>query len=479
MNEEFEQDIIDEGVSGDEPLISHNHSNNNNYSSRSNYSNRGNYSNNNKQRDNNGRRTRGTNLGQRRNNTNNNPIRRNGSSTIGGTNTRNNGSGIKNALDNKLGRSNGFNNSYTNQKGRNNSNQAGTSSRNSSSSSLEEKTTSNRSNSYVNGGVNSVEEDDEDRLKIRIPLILKIQIIVIIILVILALIILFGLFTVLFGGVFSDASASAPYEPTCEKVTVKFCFDKEDGSWVTNWSDEPRDYGRYFSVEDCRVEEEEMDFETYIERVVDGEVGVLNNMEVYKAFAVAARTYALNSLSSCTIRSSSKNQVVIPGEARGTVKQAVQETYHEVLLKEDDTTENGVSLASQIEYDSFRCVDKDDQYYYMAQPTMDDAGEEEGDQIPVEWVHENVPSSAFACAPVGVNGTGHGRGMSQYGALYYAESNPDSTYKDILKHYYGNKIVLFSCGDYDEEAESGGGDESDLDDFESIYKACELLGSFN
>lgn len=377
------------------------------------------------------------------------------------------------------------------------------------------KTANNSGNNNGNNNHNNIpsnsfqtsETEGEGRFKI--PVLVKVKIVIILLVIALFVMVIIALVSSIIG-VFGRASASAPYKPSCETVKVLYCYDKNKNTRTPEdrWSNVPDDYenGDYFSENDCIIEEEEMEFEEYIARVVEGEVGILDNLEVFKAFAVASRTYALNNLNDCTIISSAKKQFAVNYSPGGDVRKAVEETYHEVLFKEDEKSESGVSLASPIEYDSFRCINMDSDYYYMAQPTLDDAGAEEGDQIPVEWVHKNVShyveNGVVPCSPVGSKGIGHGRGMSQYGALYYIESNPDATYNDILKHYYGNRIVMFQCGDYDADAKEDEDindnadedvfdkidetieDEDKMEDlmngeFESVYKACEILGKFD
>lgn len=374
-------------------------------------------------------------------------------------------------------------------------------------SSFSKKNSDNNDNSFLASSKNNYDVDGESndsesgviggKISKKIPLSTKISIIGCIVVVFIVFFLIFSVIALIVDLEFSS-SASAPYEPSCTKVTVKYC-KKEDGKLITNWSDVPSDYesGKFVSVDECfELEEVEMDFEKYVERVVAAEVGGFNNMEVYKALAVAARTYALNSVENCSIRSSTKNQVAIYGEPNSKVKQAVSDTYHEVLLTRDESKEDGVTLAASIEYDAFKCVDKDDEYYYMSQPTLDDAGVEEGDRIPIEWAHKNASgyidkdTNEIPCAPVGVGTVGgHGRGMSQYGALYFMEINPDATYTDILMHYYGKKIVIFSCDVFDEDTtlsdeeiredldEIGIDEESDLGEFASAYKSCGILGN--
>lgn len=430
------------------------------------------------------------------------------------TNSNNNSSNRANSGSNLSNRSNSFNNrrnfGKNSDSGVSNSLRKNNINRNSRRQSLASNNKKNnsfssekkKSNSLISSGgnfdVNDESKDSESgvvagEVTIKIPMAVKISIIGTIVGVAVFVFLIFSVIAAIFGLEVSS-SASAPQDPPCTKVKVKYCRNKETNEIVTKWSDVPKDYesGEYFSVNDCIIEEVEMDFEKYIERVVAGEVGVLKNHEVYKALAVAARTYAFNNIKDCSIRSSTKNQFVLYGEASAEVKKAVDETHNEVLLTMDESKENGVTLASPIEYDAFKCVNKDDEYYYMSQPTYDDAGADEGDKIPIEWVHKNVTyymrDGEVPCAPVGT-GTigGHGRGMSQYGALYYMEVNPDATYTDILMHYYGKRIVIFSCDVFDDienldkdeiqEKFEEFGEDVDLDVFSSAYKSCEILGN--
>lgn len=192
--------------------------------------------------------------------------------------------------------------------------------------------------------------------------------------------------------------------------------------------------------------------EEYVEGVVYHEFRGANNLEAYKALAVAARSFVLAKVSdSCTINNSTATQTFTAEEDRTEtsmaemIKQAVNETRGIVI-----TNGNSITL---VQYDAFCFTSKDSNYYTMPQGEYGNGGQ----KIPVSWVESNIRSSVYTNCPCNnSNGApslcfsngkyrdgGHGHGMSQYGMLYLAaEENYD--FKEILYYYYGNDIVLKS-----------------------------------
>jgi len=424
MNEEFEQDVIEEGVSGDEPLISHNHSNNNNYSNRNNT------------RNTNQRRSHGINSGQRRvNNGNGNLL-----SQIRNAPNR----GIKNVIMNKAGRSKGFYNSYTNQMVRNNGNNS--KKRYISSDDINN---SNNNNLMNNSFDEYSDESSESSLKVRIPLALKVKI------VLFSGAILLGIFIVLFiiaifMSIFSTGVSTTQNINTdstidkskfCSYVDVTFYKKNEDGEYVIDVEAGDNGFKTY-------------DLETYVAGVVTGEVGLFKNEEVLKAFAVAARTYILTKGSrnsengNCVVESSDRNQVMDPNPI-SRARKAAKDTVGEVLYANDTDL-------LRLQYDAFACYEKDDTYYYI----------EQGNIIPVAWVEENFPEINKLWTECEMK-QAHGNGMSQYGAFYLAETQGYS-YHEILNYYYGDQIKGFYCTYEEIEGSCPSGDENCEPEYEKI-----------
>ena len=169
----------------------------------------------------------------------------------------------------------------------------------------------------------------------------------------------------------------------------------------------------------------EYDFEDYIAGVVYAEVGLLNNEEVYKAFAVAARNYLLTHSTEnngvCSIEDSSYFQTFTPTNNQKVIE-AVNATKGEFLYND------GKLVSTQ--YDAFCWYENDDNYYTLKQQNQ---------KIPSDWVEQNVDIAyrSYKCA-TGSN-HGHGNGMSQYGS-YYLASVQGYTYDKILTYYYRGNI---------------------------------------
>jgi len=422
MNDEFDQDIIYDEVSGDEPLISHDHSNRNNYSS---------------QRNNNQRSVHGNNLGQRRRNTaNNNPLSRNGNK------------GIKNVAYNRLGRNNGLFNSYSNQKGRHRGNKVG----NSSSSNVSENTSNkNKTSNFMNSLSGSSLEETEDKIKIKIPLSLKIKIIISVVAI---LLVVFGILFVcaVFVAIFSDGASSTQNIYTDSKLQENnYCSELEVTFYKKVEENGTTEYVINEEVGENGVAT--YDLETYIAGVVTGEVGIFNNEETLKALAVAARTYVLHHTSegNCKVNSWDNFQVMSPSiSSKG--RKAANDTKGEVLL---DT--EGKLINSQ--YDAFACYEKTDEYYRLKQKGM---------LIPIKWVEENFPNLNSKWTSCTMQDA-HGNGMSQYGALYMAEYY-NYTYHDLLNYFYDDQIETFFCT-YEEV--EGSCDPNDTDCEPEYEKVCE------
>jgi hypothetical protein len=195
-----------------------------------------------------------------------------------------------------------------------------------------------------------------------------------------------------------------------------------------------------------------LSIEDYVKGVVYHEFRGANNLEAYKAMAVAARSYVLANIgNNCTINNSTATQTFTAEEDRSDrnadalIADAVMQTKGIVVT-------NG-STIKRTEYDAFCFASKDSNYYTMLQGEYGNGGQ----QIPTSWVEANIHSSTYKNCPCNnsagapsscyANGKyrdgGHGRGMSQYGMLYLA-SVEGFSYQNILNYYYGNDIVLKS-----------------------------------
>lgn len=165
------------------------------------------------------------------------------------------------------------------------------------------------------------------------------------------------------------------------------------------------------------------ELEDYVAGVINAEVGGFNDLETYKSFAVAARSYLVTRATIennvCYVANGSNFMAFRPTESV-LIKQAVEETTGEYLM-------NGGSVIST-EFDAFCYTNKDSNNYYLAQKNQ---------AIPISWAEANVRTPSYLQNPCGTPGDGgHGRGMSQYGA-YYLSTVSHNDYKTILSYYYG------------------------------------------
>lgn len=234
-------------------------------------------------------------------------------------------------------------------------------------------------------------------IKILIAIIAKVVITAVMILApILAILAIFTAFIDIFDDDSSDEYATAGYYPIkCEEVTVIFT-DKSKDYEVTG-------SGTY-SLED------------YVAGVLAGEVGEFNNIEVYKEYAIAARTYFLRNQDKCTIESSDRKQVFVD-YSNSLMKQAAEETKGQVLLDDE-------GKLMMTEYDAFCSIAVDDNYYTIKQKNQ---------KIPRSWVdsHDGI-------IPAWKEGTckgNHGRGSSQWGS-YYLATEKGYKYHQLLNYYY-------------------------------------------
>lgn len=277
---------------------------------------------------------------------------------------------------------------------------AGGSANKNGNTSLTDKMRSSKKNSG-DSTKNSIFNTEDKKIELKIPLAIKIKLILIMILIII-IVFIFILITSFFSWLFDDVpdagTATGGYYPVqCEEVNVIFT-DKSNNYAVTG-------NGTY-SLDD------------YVAGVISGEVGGFNNLEVYKEYAIAARTYFLKNEENCTIESSDRKQV-FRETSNSLAKRAADDTSGDVLLNDD-----GKLLST--EYDAFCSIDKDSNYYTIKQKNQ---------KIPVSWV-DSQPGIISEWKQ-GTCAGNHGRGSSQWGS-YYLATEKDYNYKQLLNYYYSD-----------------------------------------
>lgn len=207
----------------------------------------------------------------------------------------------------------------------------------------------------------------------------------------------------LIGGIISyyvnrnQTGIAGYYNAPCQEITVVGVYNESTGSYSQ---------GGTYSIEE------------YVAGVLASEVGNANNMEVYKAFAIAIRTYTFRNVdSSCSIENSTRKQTFSETTNEDLIK-AAKETMGIVLVDESD------SLISTM-YDSCYIINGD-----ANSPSITIG--QKNQIIDGNWYRNNIHKFA---------GGGHGQGMSQCGSYYLGDSG--YTYDQILKYYY-DEIVFKS-----------------------------------
>lgn len=157
--------------------------------------------------------------------------------------------------------------------------------------------------------------------------------------------------------------------------------------------------------------------EQYVAGVVAGEVGFFGNDTVNKALAVAARGYFITHNKDCAIAGNATKQVYKPPTSATLA--AARATEGLIVIK------GGSALST--EYDAFAYKSEDSSNYYIHQQNQ---------AIPKSWASAKGITKSLET----YKNAYHGRGMSQWGALYLAENG--KAYEEILKYYYGSDIVL-------------------------------------
>ncbi|MBO4245620.1 MAG: hypothetical protein J5892_02620 [Bacilli bacterium] len=157
-------------------------------------------------------------------------------------------------------------------------------------------------------------------------------------------------------------------------------------------------------------------YETYIAGVVTAEVGMFNNDTVNKVFAVAARNYFYNNNKNCTIAGNATKQAF--SKPTAAALSAAKATEGIIMLS------NGKIPTAM--YDAFAYKSEDGNNYYLKQKNQ---------AISKSWFRSHYKTEeAFNSALKFYKSANHGKGMSQWGALYLAENGKN--FEEILKFYY-------------------------------------------
>ena len=232
------------------------------------------------------------------------------------------------------------------------------------------------------------------------------------------------------NGSVSEGGSSYAYGETCTTVTV------------TN-------SGCDGNAENCtNAYDGEVDLEDYVAGVVAAEVGEANNLEYYKVSAIAARTYLLSNVSSsCTIAGNATSQEYTSVDNSSNselIKQAVEETKGQVLIKNDEII--------SANYSSACVVNADSEYYYVRYGTIS-LGSANYQKIIKTWDSEESAYKGYLndwYSQVDTTNTNndertcpgnHDYGMSQLGALYLI-TEEDYTYDQVLEYYFGSDAEL-------------------------------------
>jgi len=251
------------------------------------------------------------------------------------------------------------------------------------------------------------EIDDVGNFELSFPI--KNKIVLTVLLISIPFILLLVFISVILSGaeIGSGVSISGYYDLRCDEITVTFT-DKENNYEATGTAT--------YSLDD------------YVAGVVYAEVGMFNNKEIYKVFALAARSYVQEQADdNCAIESSDRKQVFkdITGNTDATSKliyEAVEETTRKVLMLDKEIL--------SVRYDAFCSIDKDEDYYTIKQQEQ---------KIPTEWVDRQTGIAAEW--KLGTCQGNHGEGISQWGA-YYLATEEEYTYDEIIAYYYGDEVTI-------------------------------------
>ena len=236
-----------------------------------------------------------------------------------------------------------------------------------------------------------------------------------VILIAIPIILVLLLITFLFASIIeidgkSGLATGGYYAMKCPEITVIFV-------------DKSNDY--------APIDSETFEFEEYVAGVIRGEMAMLHNIEMYKEFALLARTYAAGKIGDdCTIEASDRRQVfarIEDGFAYADmIYQAVQETKGQVILQDNELV--------NVHYDAFCSIAVDDNYYTIKQASQ---------KIPRSWV-DSQPGIAASWKQGNCAGN-HGMGVSTWGS-YYLVTEEGYTYDEVLKYYLGDDIMISRGG---------------------------------
>lgn len=204
------------------------------------------------------------------------------------------------------------------------------------------------------------------------------------------------------------------------------------------------------------------DIEEYVAGVVFAEVGGFNNMGVFEATAIAARTFVLRNHSNCTIAGNSTKQAFKPTTDENII-QAVKNTNGYVLMKD------GELILTQ--YDALAIIGESGSDYIISQQNQ---------RIPKSWVHEHISDASLEY----YKNHYHGNGMSQWGA-YYLATEKGYNGEQILSYYYGNDVEfvsIFASGNYENytvATSTGGADQLTMSLEKFLNQNGDSVESFN
>lgn len=303
-----------------------------------------------------------------------------------------------------------------------------------------------KSNSLSDGSTTTEESSSSDGEAVaRIPKAVKIKIAIAIIIIVLflALIAVIAAFiAALFGGIDDTGKLESL---KCDTINMVFCR-KVSSDYVLEEGEQYCDEVLpQYGIDRGRVSKRYIyngtgsaDFEKYVAGVVESEVAAVcnkcnNKEEVLKAFAVAARStiyVRAHTGNNCYVEVSDRFQGYVPPTSKSI--KAARDTKDEVLVDNDGNV-------MFVEFDAIACYGKEvdengETWYLIKQPVLT------GDRIPLSWLKEKNPhllshddTGWLICD--GILREHHGRGASQYGSYYIADTlNYD--YKEILYYYY-------------------------------------------
>ena len=244
------------------------------------------------------------------------------------------------------------------------------------------------------------------------------KIILISTLVILGALLVVGFVLMILGISNSGLGIGGYYDLRCDEVTVIF-VDKDNNYAPTGT--------------------QTYDLEEYVAGVVFAETGNFRDLETYKVFALAARTFVQEMADeSCSIEASARRQAFkdiseINTEATQMIRQAVEETAGQVLMQNNEII--------SVRYDAFCACDKTGDYYTLVQQRQKipkswaDQRASGYTKIPDDLTCDNFNNKDHDCV------MGHGSGMSQYGVLYLS-TEEGYTYDEIINFYYGDEVTI-------------------------------------